>query len=148
MPRPIRSTRRRCGGLDAFTPHQAEGARLFAQHCESCHRARLVADDPGSAVPFERWPALVLHPSGGIVWGSETRHRTGVMPYVHAEGARVPSLRRLHVKRPLLTNGRAATPEAVLDAVRLDVPEIHGGGSGRALDAEQKRALAAFLELL
>lgn len=135
-------------GLVAFTPQQAEGARLFAQHCESCHSARLVADDPASAVPFERWQALILHPSGGIVWGSEARHRTGVTPYVHAEGARVPSLRRLHVKRPLLTNGSAATPEAVLDAVRLDVPEVHGGGPGRPLDAAEKQALAAFLELL
>lgn len=135
-------------GLVAFTPAQAEGARLFSQHCEGCHRARLVADDPGSAVPEERWSALVLHPSGGIVWGSEARHRTGVVPYVHPEGARVPSLRRLHVKRPLFTNGSAATPEAVLDAVRLDVPEVHGGGPGRPLDAAEKQALAAFLELL
>jgi mono/diheme cytochrome c family protein len=135
-------------GLQAFTPEQGEGARLFARHCESCHRARLVADDPGSVVPFERWPELVLHGSGGIVWGSEARHRTGVMPYVHAEGARVPSLRRLHVKRPLLTNGSATTPDAVLDAVRLAVPEVHGGGSGVPLEAAEKQALAAFLELL
>jgi hypothetical protein len=135
-------------GLAAFTPAQAEGSRLFAQHCESCHRARLVADDPASAVAFDRWPALVLHPSGGIVWGSEARHRTGVTPYVHAEGPRVPSLRRLYVKRPLLTNGSAATVEAVLDAVRLDAPEVHGGGSGRALDAAEKEALAGFLALL
>lgn len=135
-------------GLVSFTPHHAEGARLFAQHCESCHRARLVADDPASAVPFERWPALVLHPSGGIVWGSETRHRTGVVPYVHSEGARVPSLRRLYVKRPLLTNGSAPTLEAVLEAVRLEVPEVHGGGSGIPLEADERHALTAFLELL
>jgi len=134
--------------LEAFTSQQAEGARLFAQHCESCHRARLVADEPASAVPFERWPAMILHPSGGLVWGSEARHRTGVTPYVHAEGARVPSLRRLYVKRPLLTNGSAATVELVLDAVRLDVPELHGGGAGRPLAVAEKRALAAFLELL
>ena len=135
-------------GLVAFTPEQAEGARLFARYCESCHGARLVADDPASVVPFEQWPASILHPSGGIVWASETRHRTGVTPYVHAEGARVPSLRRLYVKRPLLTNGRAATPEAVLEAIRLESPEIHGGGPGLPLDAEEKQALAAFLELL
>jgi hypothetical protein len=132
----------------AFTTTETEGARLFSQHCESCHRARLVADDPASAVPFERWEALVLHPSGGIVWASEVRHRTGVTPYVHADGARVPSLRRLHVKRPLLTNGSASTPSAVLDAIRLDTAEVHGGGPGRALDAAEKDALAAFLALL
>jgi hypothetical protein len=135
-------------GVVAFTPQQLDGARLFERHCESCHRARLVADEPASAVPFARWPALILHPTGGIVWGSEARHRTGVTPYVHADGPRVPSLRRLHVKRPLLTNGSAATVDAVLDGVRLDAPEVHGGGIGRPLDAEQQRALAAFLELL
>jgi hypothetical protein len=135
-------------GLVAFTPVQAEGARRFELRCESCHRARLVADDPASAVPFERWAELVLHPSGGIVWGSEARHRTGVTPYVHVDGPRVPSLRRLHVKRPLLTNGSASTVDAVLDAIRLDAPEVHGGGPGRRLEAEEKQALAAFLELL
>lgn len=135
-------------GREAFTAEEAAGAKLFAEHCESCHRARLVADDPASAVPLPRWEALVLHGSGGITWASEARHRTGVTPYVHAEGARVPSLRRLHGKRPLLTNGSAATPEAVLDAVRLDAPEVHGGGAGRPLDTAEKRALAAFLALL
>jgi hypothetical protein len=135
-------------GLLAFSPEQAAGARLFAQHCESCHSARLVADDPASAVPFERWQALILHPSGGIVWGSDARHRTGVTPYVHGEGARVPSLRRLYVKRPLFTNGSAATVGAVLEAFRLDTPDLHGGGPGRALGAEEQQALVAFLELL
>ncbi len=135
-------------GLVAFTPQQQAGARLFQASCESCHRARLIADDPASAVAPERWPALILSPAGGIVWGSEARYRTGVTPYVHADGPRAPSLRRSYAKRPLLTNGSAATLDAVLDAVRLDSSEVHGGGAGRPLDADQHEALAAFLELL
>ncbi len=135
-------------GLEAFTPAQAEGARLFGLHCESCHSARLVADDPATAVPRERWPALVLHPSGGIVWGSPARHRTGVTPYVHPDGPRVPSLRRLHARRPLLTNGRAPDVAAVLRDVRPGTPEVHGGGPGQPLDDAEQAALAAFLDLL
>ncbi|MCX4247428.1 hypothetical protein [Paraliomyxa miuraensis] len=135
-------------GLVAWTGQQREGARLFALHCESCHRARLVADDPTTAVEFDRWEALVLHPSGGIVWGSEARHQTGVEPYVHPHGPRVPSLRRLWVKRPLLTNGRAATVDEVLRAVRLQAPEVHGGGAGQPLDDDAREAIGAFLELL
>lgn len=135
-------------GLAALTPEQTEGAQLFARHCESCHRARLVADDPASAVPFEQWPQLVLHPSGGIVWGSEARARTGVEPYVHPEGPRAPSLRRLWVKRPLLTNGSADSVDAVLRDVRLQTAAVHGGEEGEPLAPEQQRALAAFLDLL
>lgn len=135
-------------GLTALSPAQAEGARLFAEHCESCHRARLVADDPESAVPPPRWPQLVLHPSGGIVWGSDARAKTGVEPYVHPEGPRVPSLRRLWVKRPLLTNGSADSVQALLHDVRLQTTAVHGGGEGQPLDPAQQRALGAFLDLL
>lgn len=135
-------------GLAELDPQQRAGARLFEASCESCHRARLIADDAASAVPAARWPALILSPTGGIVWGSEARYRTGVTPYVHAQGPRAPSLRRLHVKRPLLTNGSAATIDAVLDGIRLDSAEVHGGGEGRPLDAAEHDALAAFLELL
>ena len=135
-------------GLTALGPQQAAGARLFAEHCVSCHQARLVADDPRSVVPVARWADLVLHPTGGIVWGSSERARTGVEPYVHPEGPRVPSLRRLWVKRPLLTNGRARSVLQLLADVRLGSPQIHAGGEGRALTLVEQEALAAFLDLL
>jgi hypothetical protein len=80
---------------DRFTEIEARGAALFRDRCESCHAARTVADDPATRVPFAQWEALVLSAAGPIVWGSDVRVRTGVEPYVHDEGARPPSLRRL-----------------------------------------------------
>ncbi len=135
-------------GMHALDPTRTAGMQLFARHCESCHSARLVSDDPASAVPPERWAEHVLHPSGGIVWGSERRSKTGVEPLVHPSGPRAPSLRRLWVKRPLLTNGNAKSVRDVLDAIRLDVDEIHGGGEGTALAPSEHDALMGFLELL
>lgn len=135
-------------GRLAFDEIEHEGARLFALHCESCHAARLVADDPASRVDPERWEEAILSASGPIVWGREGRERAGVEPYVHPDGARVPSLRRLWVKRPYLTNGRAATLDDVLDAVRLEGGLAHGGGDGRAASLAERRALRAFLDLL
>lgn len=71
---------------------------------------------------------------------------------MHPEGPRAPSLRRLWVKRPLLTNGSAASVEAVLRDVRLQTDAVHGGqradGQAQPLAPEQQRALAAFLDLL
>ncbi len=148
--------------LAAFTPEpnpaiearteptalQIDGAKSFANHCVSCHQARLVADDPGSLVATDRWFAHIFSPSGGIVWGTETRVQTGVEPYVHEDGARVPSLRRLWVKRPLLTNGSAATVEQVLDAFRPGTSAVHGGGPGTPLPPDEREALAAFVDLL
>jgi hypothetical protein len=150
-------------GVTSMSDDARAGAELFLAHCESCHAARLVADEPASRVPFEAWAPLVLSESGPIVWGQDGRVRTGVEPYVHPDGARVPSLRRLWDERPYLTHGRARTLEAVLEGVRLDVAPphegthegahraAHGGPStsdGRPATAEETRALRAFLDLL
>lgn len=136
-------------GRTELTAIEREGARLFAEHCESCHQARTITDDPTTRVDPSRWPSLVLSPVGPLVWASETRVRTGVTPYVHPEGARVTSLRRLAIKRPYFTNGSARTLEDVLAAVRLRPDFAHAGGDATAgLDAEARRALLAFLVLL
>ncbi len=164
-PRPIDPVALRRALIDflaAFTPEpnpaivgqreptaiQRRGAELFAAHCESCHRARWITDEPSSAVPPDRWFEYLLHPTGGIVWASELRYQTGVEPYVHAQGARVPSLRRLWVKRPLMTNGSAATVEQVLQGVRPGQAAVHGGGDGPGLSPDERAALAAFLDLM
>lgn len=146
-------------GRTELTSLELEGARLFAEHCEGCHRARTVADDPGTRVPPSRWPALVLSASGPLVWASEARVRTGVEPYVHPEGARVTSLRRLALKRPYFTNGSARSLDEVLERVRLRPEFAHhpsdAAPSGatapprdHALDEAARRALRAFLVLL
>ncbi|HWB78240.1 MAG TPA: hypothetical protein VG755_24915 [Nannocystaceae bacterium] len=146
----------RAQGRRAFDAQQRRGAELFATHCERCHQARLQTDDASTRVPPSRWEALVLSPRAPIVWATEQRMKTGIVPLVHEEGARVTSLRRLALKRPYFTNGSAADLDAVLGAVVLAPAFAHGPNADRTggpdtasrLDDEQRAALRAFLELL
>ncbi|WP_437923577.1 hypothetical protein WMF37_31720 [Sorangium sp. So ce291] len=154
-------------GRARFTPLERDGARVFQDRCARCHAPVLRSDDPGSAVPFERWEELVLAPEGPIVWGRAGYEKTGVVPYVHEDGARVPSLRRLYKKRPYFTNGSASTLRDVLERARFAAPGseraagapaavpaafFHDGapaGEGlAALDPGAIEALLAFLNLL
>ncbi|XYH93437.1 hypothetical protein ACMHYB_37050 [Sorangium sp. So ce1128] len=150
-------------GRARFTALERDGARVFQERCARCHAPVLRSDDPGSAVPFERWEELVLAPEGPLVWGRAGYEKTGVVPYVHEEGARVPSLRRLYKKRPYFTNGSARTLRDVLERARFAAPGgeraaaapgvfFHDGapaGEGlAALDPGAIEALLAFLDLL
>jgi hypothetical protein len=135
----------------AFDDIEREGARVFRDRCERCHSARLSADDPGKAIPFDRWEAMVLSEPAPIVWGSAGYRKTGVTPYVADEGARTPSLRRLYKKFPYFTNGSAKSLDDVLDGVRFQGDEMFHANAPEAstpLDDASKRALRAFLELL
>jgi cytochrome c peroxidase len=143
-------------GRAAFTAREREGASVFERRCERCHAARLASDVEASRVPFDRWEPQTLSPEGPIVWGRSGYEKTGIMPYVHEEGARVPSLRRLYKKWPYFTNGSAADLRTVLDWARF------GEADGRpvfyhrappeaplaSLTEGEKDALLAFLELL
>jgi hypothetical protein len=135
-----------------WTPTARAGAQVFRDRCEGCHAARLSSDDPGSVVPFEQWEALTLSREGPIVWGRAGYEKTGILPYVHADGARVPSLRRLYKKRPYFTNGTARTLDEVLGRVRwTDAGFSHageGGDAAKALSAADRASLLAFLDLL
>lgn len=141
---------RASGRAAAFEPLEREGARLFRDRCEGCHAARLSADDAGSRVAFERWEAMILDEAAPIVWGSAGYEKTGVFPYVHSDGARTPSLRRLYKKHPYFTNGSAKSIGDVLDGVRfVGDKTLHARAeTAERLDDASKRALAAFLELL
>jgi hypothetical protein len=136
---------------DRFTELERAGALAFRDRCASCHAPRLVADDAASVVPFERWESLVLSRSGPIVWSDAAYARTGVTPYVHAKGARSPSLRRLYKKWPYFTNGSAKSLAEVVDRFAWD---DHQGfhdqapAAARRLSAADRRALLAFLDLL
>jgi len=145
------STRER----EHFEPLEAEGAAVFATHCEDCHQARLSTDEPDTRQPFATWESLLfanggLH-NGPITWASDAYAATRILPFVHERGARVPSLRRLHLKWPYFTNGRADTLEAVLVGFRVD-PADHdlepATGPEHGLDTGQRAALLAFLGLL
>jgi len=134
-------------GRTAFSALEREGAARFEAACEGCHQARTIADDATTRLAPGAWEAAIFG-DGRVLWGSDDRYRTGVEPYVHDDGPRVPSLRRLWVKRPYLTQGTAADLDAVLGAVRLGTDEVHAGGSGTPLSSEDRHALAAFLDLL
>src|SRR5438874_12603105 len=87
---------------------------------------------------------------GPIVWARDTYEKTGVVPYVHERGARVPSLRRLYKKRPYFTNGSAKDLAAVAARGRWSGAAFthEGATEGDALDAASVRAVVAFLDLL
>lgn len=138
-------------GRAAWTDVERRGAESFRDRCETCHSARLVADDADSHVAFERWESLVMSPAGPIVWGSEEYRKTGVEPYVHADGARNPSLRRLYKKWPYFTNGTAKTIDEVLARAAVEgetFSHAGGGASAERIPEGERAALAAFLRLL
>jgi hypothetical protein len=136
-----------------FTELERTGAQTFRDRCAACHAARLVADDPGSVVPFERWESLVLSPAGPIVWSNAAYEKTGVLPYVHDGGARVPALRRLYKKWPYFTSGSAHSLAEILDRFASSPSATyHDGAPASAalvrLTGDEKSALRAFLDLL
>ncbi|MEO7330236.1 MAG: hypothetical protein ABI193_16795, partial [Minicystis sp.] len=145
-------------GRDAYSALEKKGSALFQRRCEGCHQARLVSDEPTSRVPVEGWERLIFSREGPIVWASIEYRKTGVEPYVHEQGARTPSLRRLFAKRPYFTNGSAKDLESVLSRVGFGdgasglAPFFHdmvkAEGTLHALDDEEQRALRAFLDLL
>lgn len=139
-------------GKTAFSDIEREGASVFRDKCESCHHARTSTDEPASHVRFELWEKLVLSPSGPIVWAMNEYRQTGVVPYVHERGARVPSLRRLYKKRPYLTSGAAKDVHGVLERIGITETNdfFHDGAptSAKRLDAREMLALEAFLQLL
>ncbi|HEU4735029.1 MAG TPA: c-type cytochrome [Kofleriaceae bacterium] len=136
-----------------FTDRERAGAQVFRDRCASCHAARLVADEPGSLVPFERWESLVLSPSGPIVWSDASYQKTGVEPYVNERGARVPALRRLYKKWPYFTNGSARSLAELLDRFAWSADAAyHDRAPANAaltrLTPDDKATLLAFLDLL
>jgi hypothetical protein len=146
-------------GRSRFTDIERRGAAAFRERCESCHAARLIADDPATRVAFEDWERLILSEAGPVVWASDGYRKTGVKPYVHEEGARTPSLRRIGRKRPYFTNGSAPDLEAVLERARWresgfahaesdTAPGDSPPGAVHRLDAATRAALLAFLRLL
>jgi hypothetical protein len=137
-----------------FTPSEQSGAERFRELCARCHAARLVANDPATLVPFERWEKLVFSRATPLVWARGDYEETSVLPYVDREGTRIPSLRRLYLKRPYFTNGSAESLADVLERARFSEQrffhaEPAAPQSGlRALDPDARRELLDFLRLL
>jgi hypothetical protein len=143
------------GRARSFSQQERRGAESFRDRCASCHAARLVASDAQSEVPFDRWERLVFTPEAPIVWSDGSYARTGVEPYVDRRGTRVPSLRRLYLKRPYLTNGSAVELEQLLWFMRFTPNGVRHLSTAAdvdaravAFDAEERVALLSFLRLL
>jgi cytochrome c peroxidase len=145
-------------GRTGFAPNELRGAELFRARCATCHAPRLQSDVPESALPFEAWQSAIFSPEGALVWASAEYRKTGVTPYVHELGARVPSLRRLFQKWPHFTNGSADTLLGVVGAARFDgqrffhaqAPPGASAASAplQSFTPDEARDLVAFLELL
>lgn len=138
-------------GEGSFTPEERRGAAVFERRCESCHSARLSTDAAASRVPFDRWERLVLDPRGPIVWARDGYEQTGIVPYVHANGARPSSLRRIADKRPYFTNGSATSLEQLVSRARQDGERFFHGSAPETAEAipdYEAAALVAFLRLL
>lgn len=140
-------------GQPHFSSRQAEGARAFAEHCQGCHAPRLASDEAETAAPFSAWEQLVLSRNAPLVWARGDYAKTGVTPYVHEQGTRIPSLRRLSLKPRYFTNGSSPSLESVLERFReTSAGALHDAGSDSArlppLSQETRRALGAFLRLL
>ncbi len=147
-------------GRERFDWPEGEGARGFAGACAPCPAPRRAANDPSSAVPFEDWEEMIFGASaeivpGTIVWARDGYEKTGVEPYVHPDGARPTSLRRLAQKRPYFTNGSARTLAEVLARARVSDGRFWHDGRGappgadlHELGPDEQVALLAFLELL
>ncbi|HEV8550278.1 MAG TPA: hypothetical protein VGQ57_14640 [Polyangiaceae bacterium] len=136
-----------------FSASEARGAATFRDRCARCHQPRLIANEPASLVPFERWETLTLSAATPIVWARGDYEKTGVEPYVESHGTRIPSLRRLYLKRPYLTNGSAKTLDALLETVRFSASSwFHEAPSDATdlsrLSSEERADLLAFLKLL
>jgi hypothetical protein len=138
-------------GRDHFSKLEAEGARAFQERCQSCHAPRLLSDEPTSEIPFADWEALIFSRNAPLVWAKAEYAKTGVLPYVHEAGTRVPSLRRLASKPRYFTNGSALSVADVLTRFRdgasgawHDAPDA----AEEPLSRSTQQALRAFLQLL
>ncbi|HTQ02475.1 MAG TPA: hypothetical protein VMI54_01420 [Polyangiaceae bacterium] len=137
-----------------YTPRERDGAELFRARCASCHAARLVANDPATEVPFAGWESAIFSRATPLVWARADYAQTGILPYVDPQGTRIPSLRRLYLKRPYFTNGSARSLAAVLERARFsDRGFFHAAPPApdaplHELDANQRAALLDFLRLL
>lgn len=134
-----------------WSDSEALGARAFNQYCARCHEPRLAADDPNSRVANAEWKRLVFDERGAIVWARSTYEKTGVTPYVHELGTRVPGLRRLYKKRPYFTNGSAPDLASVLSRARFHGVEFfhdHAPPGTEPLPPEDQKDIIDFLNLL
>lgn len=70
------------------------------------------------SLPFADWKHWLEAEEKDLVWGAPFYTKTGIKPYVHRAGARVPSLRRVQQKYPYFTNGSSRSLRHLLSRFR------------------------------
>jgi hypothetical protein len=119
-----------------LTTEAAAGRSIFAAHCERCHGG------PGLTGPPRDIRAIGTDPAAGL----SADRGTGLY--------RVPSLRGLATRGPLLHDGSLASPADLLDRARVEAGfarGLHGLGPvpghlfGLNFDAAERRQVLAYL---
>jgi len=100
-----------------LTPKAVRGLSVFRARCEYCHQATLSTRGYES-LPFADWKHWLEAEEKDLVWGAPFYTKTGIKPYVHRAGARVPSLRRVQQKYPYFTNGSSRSLRHLLSRFR------------------------------
>jgi mono/diheme cytochrome c family protein len=125
--------------LDAAVEASPRGAQLFSMQCASCHAPPNLTGAPVPLAVVGTDPTL----------GSSAERGTG--------SYRVPSLRGVGSRGPLLHDGTVPSIDALLDPARPTpdfVGRLHGAGAvpghtfGLSLDAADRAALTVFLKAL
>ena len=126
--------------IDApLTAEAAAGRSIFAAHCQQCH------DGPGLTGPPRDLRAIATDPAAGL----SADRGTGFY--------RVPSLRGLASRGPLLHDGSLAGPADLLNRARVQpgfTRALHGPGPvpghlfGLNFDADERRQVLAYLATL
>ena len=132
------------GGLDEKA---LAGLDVFRDRCEDCHQA--VTTTRGAiSEPFTRWRGWLEDPNRDLIWASPFYFKTGVTPYFDPGGTQVPSLRRIQMRYPFLSDGSAQSLADVLKAFRYKPNQAwHRGGEkeGSALTEAEVEKLLALL---
>jgi len=127
---------------EKLSPKAMQGLAIFRERCEYCHRA-IVSTRQGDSLPYDHWAGWVEAKGKDLVWGAPFYTKTGIKPYVHRAGARVPSLRRVQQKYPYFTNGSSPTLRHLLSRFRYrDLTAWHHyEESSEGVGAEKVKAL-------
>jgi len=127
---------------EKLSPKALPGLAIFRERCEYCHQA-IVSTRQGDSLPYDHWAGWVEAKGKDLVWGAPFYTKTGIKPYVHRAGARVPSLRRVQQKYPYFTNGSSPTLRHLLSRFRYrDLTAWHHyEESSEGVGAEKVKAL-------
>jgi hypothetical protein len=139
---------------EKLSPKALQGLAVFRERCEYCHQA-IVSTRQGDSLPYDDWVEWLEAKGKDLVWGTPFYMKTGIKPYVHRAGARVPSLRRVQQKYPYFTNGSSPTLRHLLSRFRYrdltawhhyeDSLEGANAGKVKALTTDEINSLEELL---